>query len=75
MSLQLYQGNSGSGKSYELYQKIIKSSLQSPQTQHLVIVPEQFTMQIQKELVSLHPNKGILNIDILSFQRLAYRIF
>ncbi|MGN0354392.1 MAG: helicase-exonuclease AddAB subunit AddB [Muricoprocola sp.] len=75
MSLQFYLGNSGSGKSYEIYQKIIKSSQQSPQTQHLVIVPEQFTMQIQKELVSLHPDRGILNIDILSFQRLAYRIF
>lgn len=32
-------------------------------------------MQTQKELVSLHPAGGILNIDILSFQRLAYRIF
>lgn len=31
-------------------------------------------MQTQKELVSLHPAGGILNIDILSFQRLAYRI-
>ena len=38
-------------------------------------MPEQFTMQTQKELVSLHPAGGILNIDILSFQRLAYRIF
>ena len=42
---------------------------------YLIIVPEQFTMQTQKELVSLHPAGGILNIDILSFQRLAYRIF
>ena len=32
-------------------------------------------MQTQKELVSLHPAGGILNVDILSFQRLAYRIF
>ena len=42
---------------------------------YLIVVPEQFTMQTQKELVSLHPAGGILNIDILSFQRLAYRIF
>lgn len=32
-------------------------------------------MQTQKELVRLHPDGGILNIDILSFQRLAYRVF
>lgn len=40
-----------------------------------MIVPEQFTMQTQKELVSLHPKKGILNIDVQSFQRLAYHVF
>ena len=75
MSLQLILGNSGSGKSYELYKHIITASVQSPGTRFLVIVPEQFTMQTQKELVRLHPRKGILNIDILSFQRLAHRIF
>lgn len=75
MSLQMILGNSGSGKSYELYKNIIAASVQSPGTRFLVIVPEQFTMQTQKELVRLHPKKGILNIDIISFQRLAHRIF
>ena len=32
-------------------------------------------MQTQKTLVEMHPQKGILNIDVLSFERLAYRIF
>ena len=75
MSLQLILGNSGSGKSYHAYQKIIQESLAHPERNFLVIVPEQFTMQIQKELVNMHPNKGILNIDILSFERLAFRVF
>lgn len=75
MSLQLILGNSGSGKSYELYNKVIEASIADPKGHFIVIVPEQFTMQTQKELVSLHPRKGILNIDVLSFQRLAYRIF
>ena len=39
-----------------------------------MLVPEQFTMQTQKELVMMHPKKGILNIDVLSFERLAYRV-
>ncbi len=75
MSLQLILGSSGSGKSTHLYKKIIEASIRSPEKNFLVIVPEQFTMQTQKELVGLHPKKGLMNIDILSFQRLAHRIF
>ena len=32
-------------------------------------------MAIQKRLVSMHPRKGILNIDVVSFERLAYKVF
>ena len=32
-------------------------------------------MQAQKDIVRLHPCHGTMNIDIVSFQRLAYRIF
>ena len=49
--------------------------MEHPETNYIVIVPEQFTMQTQKDLVTMHPRHGIMNIDILSFLRLAYRIF
>lgn len=75
MSLQLIYGPSGSGKSYTLYKKIIEQSIREPDREFIVIVPEQFTMQTQRELVELHPNRGILNIDVQSFLRLAWRIF
>lgn len=75
MSLQLILGNSGSGKSRYLYEKIIEESLVHPEKNFLVVVPEQFTMQTQKEIVGLHPKHGIMNIDVLSFKRLAYRVF
>ena len=75
MPLQFIFGNSGAGKSYTLYQQVIRDSKEHPDQKFLVIVPEQFTMQTQKELVGLHPDGGILNIDVLSFQRLAYRVF
>lgn len=75
MSLQFILGSSGSGKSYYGYQTIITESICHPDTRYFVIVPEQFTMQTQKTLVEMHPGKGILNIDILSFERLAYRVF
>ena len=75
MSLQFVFGNSGAGKSYALYQQVIRESKEQPEQKFLVLVPEQFTMQTQKELVGLHPDGGILNIDVLSFNRLAYRVF
>lgn len=75
MSLQLIYGPSGSGKSYTLYKKIIEQSIREPDREFIVIVPEQFTMQTQKDLVMMHPRHGIMNIDVLSFDRLAHRVF
>ena len=75
MSVQFIIGTSGAGKSYYAYKRIIEDSLKHPEKNYYVIVPEQFTMQTQKALVEMHPGKGILNIDILSFERLAYRVF
>lgn len=75
MSLQIVLGSSGAGKSHALYEEIISKSMSNPNTNYIVIVPEQFTMQTQKDLVTMHPDHGILNIDILSFMRLAYRVF
>lgn len=75
MSLQLILGSSGSGKSYQLYKEIISKSRRYPDSNYLIIVPEQFTLQTQKDIVSMHPDHGTMNIDILSFMRLAYRVF
>ena len=74
MELQFYFGGSGFGKSTQLYQDIIAWSLREPGTQFLMIVPDQFTMQTQMDIVNAHPRKGIMNIDVLSFSRLSHRI-
>ncbi len=75
MSLQFITGNSGSGKSAWLYSHVIEQALEHPQKNFLFLVPEQFTMQTQKEFIDRHPAHSILNIDVLSFERLAYRVF
>ena len=75
MSLQFIFGNSGSGKSHRLYKSIIEDSVRHPEKNYLVLVPEQFTMQTQKDLCLMHPRGGIMNIDVLSFGRLAHRVF
>ena len=75
MSLQFIAGCSGSGKSYQLYQTILKEAGEHPKFNYLIVVPEQFTLQTQKDIVTLSPRQGILNVDVLSFNRLAYRVF
>lgn len=75
MGLRFYIGASGSGKSERLYQYIIAEACKNPQKNYLIVVPDQFTMQTQLDLVRKHPNHGIMNIDILSFGRLSHRIF
>ena len=74
MSLQFIIGNSGAGKSVKACEEIIRKGIEHPDRRYYVIVPEQFTMQTQKTLVEMHPRGGILNIDVLSFERLAYRV-
>ncbi|MCR4782181.1 MAG: PD-(D/E)XK nuclease family protein [Lachnospiraceae bacterium] len=75
MSLQFIIGGSGSGKTTEILKNIIDKSMEMPNKHFLVVVPEQFTMQTQKEIVRLHPFHSVMNIEILSFMRLSYRVF
>ena len=75
MSLQFILGNSGSGKSHYLYQQIVNESMEHPEKNYLVLVPEQFTMQTQKDMIRISPGHGIMNVDVQSFVRLAFRVF
>lgn len=75
MALQIIAGKSGAGKSHFVYQQIIKESLKHPDKNYYIIVPEQSTMQVQRKVMELHPYHGTMNIDILSFPRLANRVF
>lgn len=75
MSLQLIFGGSGSGKSDYIYRKILERSKAEPDITFFVLVPEQFTMQTQRDLVVRQSQHSIMNVDVVSFNRLAYRIF
>ena len=75
MALQFILGNSGSGKTYYMHQRILKEADAAPGKNFLIVVPEQFTMQTQRDLCAAHPRHGIMNIDVLSFVRLSHRVF
>ena len=75
MAVQYIIGGTGTGKSELCFNKIVKEAEKNPDKNYFVIVPEQFTLQTQKDLVRLSRAKAIMNIDVLSFMRLAYRVF
>ncbi len=75
MSLQFVIGPSGAGKSYYIYNKIIGESLHNPKKNYILLVPEQYSMALQRKMVMLHPAGGTMNIDVIGFNRLAYRVF
>lgn len=75
MSLQFIVGPSGSGKTKLLQEQIIDRAEKLPNCNMIIMVPEQFNISTAREIVNRSPKKGIMNIDVLSFNRMAHRIF
>ncbi len=74
MPLKFWLGGANSDKSSRLIKYILDEADKNPATQYLYVVPEQFGLSTQQALVNSSKNRGILNIDVLSFTRLAHRI-
>ena len=74
MGLQMIIGASGTGKSDQIYKTIYDQAKLEPDRRFFIIVPDQFTMQTQADMVRI-AHGGIMNIDVLSFSRLGHRIF
>lgn len=75
MSLEIILGDAGSGKSTALLQEMVREALAHPNKQYLLLVPEQFCLSTQRKLVDMHPRHALINIEALSFDRLAARAF
>ena len=72
MKYGYYLGPSGSGKTHRLISDVIDRSQKEKDRMFLIVVPDQYTMATQKQVVEMHPDNGIMNIDILSFGRLYH---
>lgn len=75
MALQFILGPARSGKTTYIYDHIIRESIEKPEQEFFLLVPDQSTLNAQRELVTRHPYHGTMNIDVVGFFRLAYRIF
>lgn len=74
MNYKYYLGPSGSGKTKKIMSDITKRALSESDRTFLLIVPDQYTMQAQKDMVEMNPCHGIMNIDVLSFGRLYHKV-
>lgn len=75
MAVHFILGGSGRGKSYYLNHVVVERAQAEHDKTFIMLVPEQSTMQVQREIVEISENKAIMNIEVQSFVRLAYRIF
>lgn len=67
-------GTAGSGKSYNLQYKLIDESIKNPDSRFVLLVPDQYSLEAQKEILDKHKSHGTFNIEVSSFNRLAYEI-
>lgn len=75
MSLKYIFGGSGTGKTEICLSEITSEAKKNENNMLLYIVPEQFSMQSEKELVIRSGEKSILRMQVLSFNRLGYHVF
>lgn len=75
MAVQFILGGSGTGKTRYIYDKMIQDSLKLDHAPIIFMLPEQSNMAAEQDMVALHPNGGTMDISILSFTRLAFKVF
>lgn len=71
----MYLGRRAQENQQYLYQHVIEESEKNPQEEfHSACTGAVYNADTE-DLVRMHPRHGIMNIDVLSFARLAYRVF
>ena len=75
MKIRYIVGRAGKGKSH-LVLKEIKQKLEDEHHNKLILlVPEQFKLQAERDLIYKMNLPGIMDVDILSFSTLAHKVF
>ncbi len=76
MSLRFIYGRAGSGKSYYCLHDIQTKLSTNHDSPLILLVPEQFTLQAERNLVNtIQTSERLYRAEVLSFRRLAYRVF
>ncbi len=72
MKLRLVYGKSGSGKSTFCFNEI-REKIETNEKIY-IITPEQFSFTAEKKLMEVCKNQAVLNAEVITFNRMAYRI-
>lgn len=75
MGLKIIAGRGKTGKSTYIYDEIIREINRCTEDNLLLIVPEQITYQSEYDIVNRINGSGIMDLNIMSFKRLAYKVF
>lgn len=75
MGLKIIAGRAKTGKSTYIYDEINLHIKKQTGRNLILIVPEQMTYQAEYEIIDRLKHYGIIDVEILSFKRLAYRVF
>lgn len=75
MSLRFVYGRVGSGKTHYCLNELKTKIEIGDKTPLVLLVPEQFTFQAERDLIAMLESGGILKTEVLSFRRMAFRIF
>ena len=75
MSLRLIYGRSGSGKSYFCLNDIKNKIEKEDSVELILLVPEQFSFQSQKNFLKIVGEGGAIKGQVLDFKRMAHRVF
>lgn len=72
MSLRFIYGRSGTGKTTYCFNQI--SNLIKERKKVYIITPEQFSFTAEKNLMQVCGSNAVINAEVISFERIAYRI-
>ncbi|MGL4762590.1 MAG: helicase-exonuclease AddAB subunit AddB [Sarcina sp.] len=75
MSLRIIYGRAGVGKSSFCIEEIKNKISKNEDSKLILIVPEQFTFETENRMLKEIGESCVLNAEVLSFRRLANRVF
>ena len=75
MGIRFIFGRAGSGKSHYCLNQIKKKLDNDKNNKLILLVPDQYTFQTEKKLLEYIGERALLRAEVLSFKRMATRVF